>query len=55
MQEAWLRFHEGCKEGGHLNLFLYSLGGGHVGIGIACILSATKHALDIKITILVAF
>ncbi|MFA4820810.1 DedA family protein, partial [Helicobacter pylori] len=45
----------GFKEWGYLILFLYSLGGGYVGIVIASILSATTHALDIKITILVAF
>ncbi len=55
MQEALLRFQEGFKEWGYLILFLYSLGGGYVGIVIASILSATTHALDIKITILVAF
>ncbi|EMH11778.1 SNARE-like domain protein [Helicobacter pylori GAM249T] len=55
MQEALLRFQEGFKEWGYLILFLYSLGGGYVGIIIASILSATTHALDIKITILVAF
>ena len=55
MQEALLRFQEGFKEWGYLILFLYSLGGGYVGIVIASILSATTHALDIKITIFVAF
>ncbi len=55
MQEALLRFQEGFKEWGYLILFLYSLGGGFVGIVIASILSATTHALDIKITIVVAF
>ncbi|NHB34191.1 DedA family protein [Helicobacter pylori] len=55
MQEALLRFQEGFKEWGYLILFVYSLGGGYVGIVIASILSATTHALDIKITILVAF
>ncbi|TPH90739.1 DedA family protein [Helicobacter pylori] len=55
MQEALLRFQEGFKEWGYLILFLYSLGGGYVGIVIASILSTTTHALDIKITILVAF
>ncbi len=55
MQEALLRFQEGFKEWGYLILFLYSLGGGYVGIVVASILSATTHALDIKITILVAF
>ncbi|WP_104744225.1 DedA family protein [Helicobacter acinonychis] len=55
MQEALLRFQENFKEWGYLILFVYSLGGGFVGIIIASILSATTHALDIKITILVAF
>ncbi len=55
MQEALLRFQESFKEWGYLILFLYSLGGGFVGIVIASILSATTHALDIKITIVVAF
>ncbi|GAA9159346.1 DedA family protein [Helicobacter pylori] len=55
MQEALLRFQEGFKEWGYLILFVYSLGGGYVGIVIASILSATTHALDIKITIFVAF
>ncbi|EMG80038.1 DedA family protein [Helicobacter pylori GAM103Bi] len=55
MQEALLRFQEGFKEWGYLILFLYSLGGGYVGIVIASVLSTTTHALDIRITILVAF